>query len=135
MLKLTIVLVLFHVSYSGIIWDNDGQHPIIDYQNIVTNYGDYINSPDEAVKTDWFGLAQNSLDNANDQARRLIDLHHSAKNGIFMMGDGIGLSTVTAGRVFMSQLRNITGDEAVLSWEDMPYMALSKKKFHRLLSF
>lgn len=56
----------------------------------------------------------------------MSDLHKAAKNVIIIMGDGMGVSTTSAARIFMSQERNLTGDEAQLSWERMPYAAFSK---------
>ena len=58
----------------------------------------------------------------------MIQLDHKARNVIFFMGDGLGLPTVTAARVYRAQARNITGDDAVLSWEKFPYTAFSKAR-------
>ncbi|CAB3997047.1 alkaline phosphatase-like isoform X1 [Paramuricea clavata] len=41
-------------------------------------------------------------------------------------GDGMGISTTTAARIFEGQSRGKTGEETVLSWEKFPYTALSK---------
>ena len=57
---------------------------------------------------------------------RLIELNHPAKNVIFFMGDGMGISTLSAARIYLAQSRNLTGEEAQLSWETMPHVALSK---------
>lgn len=43
-----------------------------------------------------------------------------------MMGDGLGISTLTAARIYLAQTRNLTGEAAALSWENMPNAALSK---------
>ena len=43
-----------------------------------------------------------------------------------MMGDGLGVSTLSAARIYMAQQRGIVGEDAVLSWERMPFTALSK---------
>ena len=42
------------------------------------------------------------------------------------VGDGMGVSTVTAGRVYMSQTRELYGDASYLSFEKMPYVGLSR---------
>ena len=42
------------------------------------------------------------------------------------MGDGMGVSTMTAARIYMAQERGLTGDEAALSWEKLPFSAFSK---------
>uniref|UniRef100_A0A8W8L2U8 Alkaline phosphatase, tissue-nonspecific isozyme n=1 Tax=Magallana gigas TaxID=29159 RepID=A0A8W8L2U8_MAGGI len=49
-----------------------------------------------------------------------------AKNVIIFLGDGMGVSTVTGGRILKGQLQNKTGEETVLSWEKFPNVALSK---------
>ncbi|KAH9513409.1 hypothetical protein Btru_032947 [Bulinus truncatus] len=49
-----------------------------------------------------------------------------AKNVILMIGDGMGLSTVTAGRIYQGQKNDKSGEETKLSFEEFPYAALSK---------
>ncbi len=49
-----------------------------------------------------------------------------AKNIILFIGDGMGLSTVTAARILDGQLRGMTGEENQLSFETLPYTALAK---------
>ncbi|HYJ92146.1 MAG TPA: alkaline phosphatase, partial [Pyrinomonadaceae bacterium] len=49
-----------------------------------------------------------------------------AKNVILFLGDGMGISTITASRIFEGQLRGESGEENHLSFEDFPYRALSK---------
>ena len=56
----------------------------------------------------------------------MFSLHRKAKNVIFIMGDGMGISTLAAARIYMAQTRNLTGLEAQLSWEKFPHVALSK---------
>lgn len=49
-----------------------------------------------------------------------------AKNVILFVGDGMGVSTVTAIRILEGQIRGGTGEENVLPWETFPHVALSK---------
>ena len=49
-----------------------------------------------------------------------------AQNIILFVGDGMGISTVTAARIFEGQLRGDTGEENILSFEEFPNLALSK---------
>jgi alkaline phosphatase len=49
-----------------------------------------------------------------------------AKNVILFMGDGMGVSTLTASRILEGQLRGESGEENRLSFEEFPYSALSK---------
>lgn len=49
-----------------------------------------------------------------------------AKNVILFIGDGMGVSTVTAGRIFDGQSKGMPGEENVLSFDAMPYAGLVK---------
>ena len=49
-----------------------------------------------------------------------------AKNLILFIGDGMGVSTVTAARIFEGQQLGGPGEDHILSWESFPYTALSK---------
>lgn len=49
-----------------------------------------------------------------------------AKNVILFVGDGMGISTITAARIFAGQKLGLTGESYQLSFEKFPYVALSK---------
>ena len=49
-----------------------------------------------------------------------------ARNVILFVGDGMGISTVTAARILAGQLRGKTGEENLLTFERLPYTALIK---------
>lgn len=49
-----------------------------------------------------------------------------AKNVVFFLGDGMGVSTVTAGRIWKGQLENRPGEEEILHMEKLDHLALSK---------
>ena len=49
-----------------------------------------------------------------------------AKNVILFIGDGMGVSTVTAIRILDGQRKGMPGEENVLSFEQFPHVALSK---------
>ncbi|WAR13539.1 PPBT-like protein [Mya arenaria] len=49
-----------------------------------------------------------------------------AKNIILFIGDGMGMSTVTAARIRKGQLEGYPGEETVLNFERFPYVGLSK---------
>jgi alkaline phosphatase len=49
-----------------------------------------------------------------------------AKNIIFVLGDGMGVSTLTAARIFVGQKQGFWGEEFALSFEKFPYSALIK---------
>lgn len=49
-----------------------------------------------------------------------------AKNIILFVGDGMGVSTVTAARIYAGQQLGMTGEEHSLAFEKLPYVGLSK---------
>ena len=49
-----------------------------------------------------------------------------AKNVILFLGDGMGVSTVTAGRILAGQLQGENGENHQLSFDKFPNVALSK---------
>ncbi len=70
----------------------------------------------------WYADGQNAV----KVAERLHANKHKAKNVILFVADGMGVSTVTAARILEGQLRGESGEENMLSFETMPYVALSK---------
>ena len=49
-----------------------------------------------------------------------------AKNIILFLGDGMGVSTVTAARIFKGQMEGRPGEESSLVFERFPNMGFSK---------
>ncbi len=49
-----------------------------------------------------------------------------AKNVILFVGDGMGITTLTAARIMEGQMRGESGEENRLSFEQFPFVALSK---------
>lgn len=51
-----------------------------------------------------------------------------AKNVIVFIGDGMGLTTITAARIYKGQKngKGVAGEREVLAWEKMPFTALAK---------
>ena len=50
----------------------------------------------------------------------------AARNVVLFVGDGLGISTVTAARILDGQMRGMDGEENVLSFEAFPYVGLAK---------
>lgn len=60
-------------------------------------------------------------------ASKALKTHGShAKNVILFLGDGMGVSTVTAARIFEGQQQGRDGERNLLSFEKLPYLAMSK---------
>ena len=74
-------------------------------------------TPDE-----WFAAGQRAV----QEARQLAQTQKNAKNVILFVGDGMGISTITAARILDGQQRGESGEENQLSFEKFPYVALSK---------
>ncbi|CAL1541003.1 unnamed protein product [Lymnaea stagnalis] len=68
---------------------------------------------------------KDGLDDLNS-AWELKPNYKVAKNLILMVGDGMGLSTVTAARIYKGQKEGKHGEEYKLAFEQFPYVALSK---------
>ncbi len=49
-----------------------------------------------------------------------------AKNVILIIGDGMGISTITAARIFDGQSKGMSGEDNVLSFENFPNVSLVK---------
>lgn len=70
----------------------------------------------------WFQSGQDAV----KAAKRLNADEGHAKNVILFVGDGMGISTVTAARILEGQMKGGKGEENSLSFEKLPYVALSK---------
>ncbi|HXH69309.1 MAG TPA: alkaline phosphatase [Pyrinomonadaceae bacterium] len=63
---------------------------------------------------------------AIERAKALKPIKKKAKNVILFIGDGMGVTTLTAARILEGQMRGESGEENRLSFENFPYSALSK---------
>jgi alkaline phosphatase len=79
---------------------------------------DVPGSAEEWFETGKDSVALNKFSNSVPNIRR-------AKNVILFVGDGMGVSTVTAARILEGQLSGEDGEYNRLSFEKFPYLALS----------
>ncbi|KAJ8403190.1 hypothetical protein AAFF_G00354070 [Aldrovandia affinis] len=70
----------------------------------------------------WNSQARETL----QAALRLRPLSHRAKNLILFLGDGMGISTVSAARILRGQMDGASGEETELAMDTFPHLALSK---------
>lgn len=70
----------------------------------------------------WFTSAQKTL----QKNLSINPITGKARNVILFIGDGMGVSTVTAARIFDGQSKGMKGEEHILSWENFSNVALSK---------
>lgn len=77
--------------------------------------------PDYQTENPWYTDAASRLD-----ARTQKQISETAKNVILFVGDGMGISTLTASRIYQGQLNGMPGEEGYLSFETFPETALVK---------
>ncbi len=76
-----------------------------------------VETPETWVKDGWRAI---------EQAKKVKIRKGKAKNVILFIGDGMGISTLTAARILEGQLRGESGEENRLSFEEFSFSALSK---------
>jgi alkaline phosphatase len=97
-----------------------------------------------SLNNDWFTAGAQQVENArkvwldatrtvsgksaeaNVQAKSITSLKGQAKNVILFVGDGMGISTITAARILEGQLNGENGEEHQLSFESFPFAGLAK---------
>jgi alkaline phosphatase len=84
-----------------------------------TTWADVI--PDVQKNSTWFTDSETIV---TDKAAATALT--KAKNVILFVGDGMGVSTLTAARILEGQQNNLPGEEGYLSFEKFPYSALAK---------
>ncbi len=77
---------------------------------------------DPRERDPWFREGQEAV----ARARALAPGAGRARNAVLFLGDGMGLSTVTAARILEGQLRQQPGEENQLAFETLPHVALLK---------
>ncbi len=63
-------------------------------------------------------------------ARAGAEFAPKAKNVIIFIGDGMGISTITAARIYAGQKQGVDGESYKLAMETLPHMALSRTYSH-----
>ncbi|GIU28945.1 alkaline phosphatase [Shewanella sp. MBTL60-007] len=82
------------------------------------------NGQDWSAVNQWFVDGQSRVTQA--QKLSVNNQAGAAKNMILFVGDGMGVSTVTAARILEGQLKGQTGEEHTLAFETLPYVGLAK---------
>lgn len=82
-------------------------------------------SNESALK--WYEQGEMATQQAMmDAIKAASNSRRRAKNIILFVGDGMGVSTVTAARIYDGQLKGQTGEENRLFFETFPYQAMAK---------
>lgn len=91
---------------------------------IISTFAQTAQFPVKRVETPetWSRDGWNAIEKAKKEKIR----KGKAKNVILFIGDGMGITTLTASRILEGQLRGESGEENRLSFEEFPFSALSK---------
>jgi len=79
-------------------------------------------SADPRLQNPWFASGRRAV----AEAAPRVAGEPPARNVILFVGDGMGVSTVTAARILEGQLRGEPGEENLLAFERLPHVALAK---------
>ncbi|MFX7329184.1 alkaline phosphatase, partial [Acinetobacter baumannii] len=69
--------------------------------------------------SDWYQNGQQFI----ADSKKVFPNARKAKNVILFVGDGMGISTVTASRILEGQMKGQPGEENRLFFETLPYLA------------
>lgn len=83
-----------------------------------------IDLPQNQIENPWFQTGEQAITKKLSH----VDLNQAgkAKNIIVFLGDGMGISTLTAARILQGQLKGKSGEENYLSFEQFPFSGLAK---------
>ncbi len=83
-------------------------------------------TPEETPKSNWYQAAQQQLLTTQNAFAHIKPERGAARNVVLFIGDGMGVSTVTAARILDGQRQGASGEEGLLSFERLPYTGLAK---------
>ncbi len=89
-----------------------------------------IPNSEDAILTRQFNDAYYQQANLEVKKRADSRNYDKAKNVILFVGDGMGISTITAARIYAGQKRGFDGESYKLNMETLPWSALSKTYSH-----
>ena len=81
------------------------------------------------ARNNWFVQGENSVTSAEvkwQNVSAISELKGKAKNVILFVGDGMGVSTLTAARILAGQRKGMSGEENRLSFENFPFSGFAK---------
>jgi alkaline phosphatase len=83
--------------------------------------------PPEEYADYWIKSGQDRLQSEiKRQPEKARSKEKVAKNVIVFIGDGMGMSTITAARIYKNQQAGGYGEEKLLSFEGFPFVGLSR---------
>ncbi|MBL4796388.1 MAG: alkaline phosphatase [Oleispira sp.] len=81
---------------------------------------------DQTSSEQWFQQGKDKVQQRKIALAKENNFERKAKNIIFVLGDGMGVSTLTAARIYVGQQQGLLGEEFALSFETFPHAALIK---------
>jgi len=109
---------------------DDNSNGLLDRDEIDTT--EFVCGPsvlNVASSNPWYVAGKEAIDGAQNNIKKVIndgDIRGKAKNVILFVGDGMGVSTVTAARILDGQKRGMAGEENLLSFDKFPFTGFSK---------
>jgi alkaline phosphatase len=94
-------------------------------EKVSTSLAYHQSLPQHQVNNPWFQDGQADLQKKM-QNSILKNSASKAKNVILFVGDGMGVSTVSAARILQGQIAGNSGEENLLSFEHFPFSGFSK---------
>ncbi len=116
------IVFLFNINMSSSSAENSSVRADSDSASLSSSP---VSIADHQKNNPWFTTAQSAL----NRRGVLIGKHddtHEAKNIILFIGDGMGVSTVTAARILEGQLKGMLGEENNLSFDLFPHTGMAK---------
>jgi len=114
--------IMKHISISLLVAMMAVSMPALAHKDRDSGHGHQPSTPSfENSPEYWYESGQQAL----RDAKRLRPDGFRAKNVILFVGDGMGVSTVTASRILEGQLNGQDGESNRLAFEQFPYFALS----------
>jgi len=78
------------------------------------------------LNNEWFVESAEKVKNTAEHVKHVMNKAGAAKNVILFVGDGMGVSTVTAARILDGQQKGMLGEENNLSFDLFPFAGLAK---------
>ena len=78
------------------------------------------------TSSDWYLAGETTISSAVELEEQASEDRRMAKNIILIVGDGMGIPTVTSGRIFQGQQAGLLGEEYSTSLDQMPYSGVVK---------
>uniref|UniRef100_A0A672MVC6 Alkaline phosphatase n=1 Tax=Sinocyclocheilus grahami TaxID=75366 RepID=A0A672MVC6_SINGR len=98
---------------------------------IQTDRGVWLRNLEEENPEFWRSSAQNTLCSALSRKHNT----NVAKNILLFLGDGMGVTTITAARILKGQLQNRSGEETIMNMDTFPFVGLAKVTHSFLKNF